>query len=47
MSNPTIALIIDCSWSMTTYKYLDYAKTDACTFVNIMQDNDSCTVVQL
>ena len=46
MSNPTIALIIDCSGSMVQSGYLPYAKTDACTFVNIMQNNDGCSVIK-
>ena len=45
MANPTIALIVDCSGSMTWYNYLDYAKTDAATFANIMQIGDGCCVV--
>lgn len=45
MSQPTIALIIDCSGSMTEYRYLDFAKTDACTFVNIMHPQDGCAVI--
>lgn len=46
MSNATIALIVDCSGSMVQSNYLPYAKTDACTFVNIMQNNDGCSIIK-
>src|SRR5512133_3860585 len=43
-----IALLIDHSGSMGPggYGYLEYAKTDAATFVNIMHQGDNCAVVE-
>ncbi|MCW1892599.1 MAG: VWA domain-containing protein [Candidatus Uhrbacteria bacterium] len=41
----TIALLVDNSGSMGYYEFIEYAKTDAATFVNIMHKNDRCAVV--
>lgn len=44
----TIALLIDHSGSMgpSGYGYLEYAKSDAAAFVNIMHKGDDCAVVE-
>lgn len=43
--NKTIALLLDQSGSMDCYGYLEYAKSSAMTFLNIMHYDDSAAVV--